>query len=161
MSTLNILVCVENHKDFPKLSLFASWTGAMINPQWLEIPVSNKFPWPQRCSSQWGSTVYYCIHQLCKQTMGARSVCWSCSALSAKCIMTLLCAMRIIFCFNLVHLKYHLTLHHLHDKQLTRNSNLVVCFVGNPLEPNQALLYPLYQSLGLLKVQWPSLQRQH
>ena len=25
--------CVENRKDFLKLSLFASWTGAMINPQ--------------------------------------------------------------------------------------------------------------------------------
>ena len=27
-------------KDFPKLSLFASWTGAMINSQWLELPMS-------------------------------------------------------------------------------------------------------------------------
>ena len=32
--------CVENRKDFPKLSLFASWTGVMINPQWLELPMS-------------------------------------------------------------------------------------------------------------------------
>ena len=32
--------CVENWKDFPKLSLFASWTGAMINPQWLELPMA-------------------------------------------------------------------------------------------------------------------------
>ena len=32
--------CVENWKDFPKLSLFASWNGAMINPQWLELPMS-------------------------------------------------------------------------------------------------------------------------
>ena len=32
--------CVENRKDFPKLSLFASRTGAMINPQWLELPMS-------------------------------------------------------------------------------------------------------------------------
>ena len=31
---------VENRKDFPKLSLFASWTGGMINPQWLELPMS-------------------------------------------------------------------------------------------------------------------------
>ena len=31
--------CVENRK-FLKLSLFASWTGAMINPQWLELPMS-------------------------------------------------------------------------------------------------------------------------
>ena len=32
--------CVENRKDFPKLSPFASSTGAMINPQWLELPMS-------------------------------------------------------------------------------------------------------------------------
>ena len=32
--------CVENWKDFPKLSLFVSWTDAMINPQWLELPMS-------------------------------------------------------------------------------------------------------------------------
>ena len=31
---------VENRKDFPKLLLSASWTGAMINPQWLELPMS-------------------------------------------------------------------------------------------------------------------------
>ena len=40
MSTLNINHCVENRKDFPKLSLFASWTGAIINPQWLGLPMS-------------------------------------------------------------------------------------------------------------------------
>ena len=40
MSTLNIQSCVENRKDFPKLSLFASRTGAMINPHWLEPPMS-------------------------------------------------------------------------------------------------------------------------
>ena len=33
-------ITVENRKYFPKLSLFASWTGAMINPQWLELPMS-------------------------------------------------------------------------------------------------------------------------
>ena len=37
-STYNLFV--ENRKDFHKLSLFASWTGAMINPQWLELPMS-------------------------------------------------------------------------------------------------------------------------
>ena len=31
---------VENRKEFPKLSIFASWTGAMINPKWLEQPMS-------------------------------------------------------------------------------------------------------------------------
>ena len=32
--------CVENRKDFPTLSLFASWPGAMNNSQWLELPIS-------------------------------------------------------------------------------------------------------------------------
>ena len=32
--------CVENRKHVPKLPLFASWTGAMINPQWFELPMS-------------------------------------------------------------------------------------------------------------------------
>ena len=27
----------KSKSDFPKLSLFASWTGAMINHQWLEL----------------------------------------------------------------------------------------------------------------------------
>ena len=40
MNTLTYNYCVENRKDFPKLSLFASWTGAMINPQWLELAMS-------------------------------------------------------------------------------------------------------------------------
>ena len=40
MSSLNNNHCVENRKDFPKLLLFTSWTGAMINPQWLELPMS-------------------------------------------------------------------------------------------------------------------------
>ena len=31
--------CVENRKDFPKLSPFAFCPGAMINPQWLEQPI--------------------------------------------------------------------------------------------------------------------------
>ena len=30
---------VETRKDFPKLSLFASWPGALINPLWLELPI--------------------------------------------------------------------------------------------------------------------------
>ena len=53
--------CVENRKDFPKLSLFPSWTGAMINPQWLELPMirTNFYGWSQSCSSHWGSTVVY------------------------------------------------------------------------------------------------------
>ena len=39
MSTLNILLFIENQNDFPKLSLFASWSGVMSNPQWLELPL--------------------------------------------------------------------------------------------------------------------------
>ena len=40
MSTLNINYFVVNLKYFPKLSLFASWSGAMINSQWLELSTS-------------------------------------------------------------------------------------------------------------------------
>ena len=41
MNTLNIQYqyYVETRKDFPKLSLFASWPGALINPLWLELPI--------------------------------------------------------------------------------------------------------------------------
>ena len=38
MSTLNIII--EDLKDIPKSSPFASLPGAMINPQWLELPMS-------------------------------------------------------------------------------------------------------------------------
>ena len=37
---IRITSYIENQKDFPKLSLFASWSGAMINPQWLKLHVS-------------------------------------------------------------------------------------------------------------------------
>ena len=30
----------KKKKKIPKLSLFASWPGTMINPQWLELPMS-------------------------------------------------------------------------------------------------------------------------
>ena len=40
MSTLNVHYCIEGRKDVPKLSSFASWPGIMINPQWLELPMS-------------------------------------------------------------------------------------------------------------------------
>ena len=32
--------CVENRKDCPKRYLFAYWPCVMINPQWLELPIS-------------------------------------------------------------------------------------------------------------------------
>ena len=35
IGTLNIQSLCRKSKRFPKLSLFASWTGVMINPQWL------------------------------------------------------------------------------------------------------------------------------
>ena len=31
---------IENQKDLPILLSFASWHGAMINPQWLKLPMS-------------------------------------------------------------------------------------------------------------------------
>ena len=40
MSTLNIPLFVEDRKDTLKEFQFASRPGAMINPQWLELPVS-------------------------------------------------------------------------------------------------------------------------
>ena len=40
MSTQIYNYCVENRENFPKLSLFASWPGTMINPHWLELPMS-------------------------------------------------------------------------------------------------------------------------
>ena len=33
-------LCVEKRNYFPKLSLFATWPGATINPQWLKLPIS-------------------------------------------------------------------------------------------------------------------------
>ena len=33
-------IIVKEIKKIPKLSLFASWPGTMINPQWLELPMS-------------------------------------------------------------------------------------------------------------------------
>ena len=38
--TQHTIIVYKIEKDFPKLSLFASWTGAMINHQWLELPMS-------------------------------------------------------------------------------------------------------------------------
>ena len=32
--------CIEDLKDFSKLLPFDSWPGTMINPQWLELPIS-------------------------------------------------------------------------------------------------------------------------
>ena len=33
-------IVVKEIKNIPKLSLFVSWPGTMINPQWLELPMS-------------------------------------------------------------------------------------------------------------------------
>ena len=41
MSILNVqLLCRKSKKDFLKLSLFAFWPGAIINPQWFKLPIS-------------------------------------------------------------------------------------------------------------------------
>ena len=41
MSTLNIqLLCRKSKKKIPKLSPFTSWLSTIINPQWLELPMS-------------------------------------------------------------------------------------------------------------------------
>ena len=36
-------IIVKEIKKAPKLSLFASWPGTMINPQWLELSMSRTF----------------------------------------------------------------------------------------------------------------------
>ena len=33
-------IIVKEIKKIPKLSVFASWPGIMINPYWLELPMS-------------------------------------------------------------------------------------------------------------------------
>ena len=38
--TQHTIIVKEIKKKIPKLSLFASWPGTMINPQWLELPMS-------------------------------------------------------------------------------------------------------------------------
>ena len=38
---------IEDGKDIPKLSPFASWPGIMINPQWLELLSKTKFHSPK------------------------------------------------------------------------------------------------------------------
>ena len=40
MSTLNIQLLCRKWKKIPRLSLFASSPGTMINPHWLELPMS-------------------------------------------------------------------------------------------------------------------------
>ena len=40
MSTLNIPLLWRRPKNILTLPLFASWPGAMINPQWLELLIS-------------------------------------------------------------------------------------------------------------------------
>ena len=40
MSTHKYHYCIGHQKDFLKLSPFAFWHGAMINPHWLELPMS-------------------------------------------------------------------------------------------------------------------------
>ena len=42
MSTHNIYSFKEDRKENPQLFPFASWPGAKINPQWLELPMSKK-----------------------------------------------------------------------------------------------------------------------
>ena len=35
-------IIIEDWKDSPKSFPFASWLGAMINPQWLKLPISRR-----------------------------------------------------------------------------------------------------------------------
>ena len=38
--TQHTIIFIEDRKDFPKSFLFAFWSGTMINPQWLKLPMS-------------------------------------------------------------------------------------------------------------------------
>ena len=40
MSTRNMPFYIEDRKDTTKLYSFAFWPGVIINPQWLELPIS-------------------------------------------------------------------------------------------------------------------------
>ena len=40
--TQHTIIVKEMKKKIPKLSLFASWSDTIINPQWLELPMSRK-----------------------------------------------------------------------------------------------------------------------
>ena len=40
MSIVKYHYCIEDRKGFPKLSPFAPGYGAMIDPQWFELPIS-------------------------------------------------------------------------------------------------------------------------
>ena len=40
MNKLNIPLLCKDRKGFPELSPFASWPGAITDPQWFELPIS-------------------------------------------------------------------------------------------------------------------------
>ena len=37
-----LTIIYKNRIDIPKSCPFASWPGAMVNPQWLELPMSGE-----------------------------------------------------------------------------------------------------------------------
>ena len=48
LNTLNIPLITEDQKDSPNLFPFALWPGTLVNPQWLELPMSGtKFHGPK------------------------------------------------------------------------------------------------------------------
>ena len=48
---------IEDRKDIPELSPFASWSGGISSSQWLELPISRNVHGRKWCSSHWLSTL--------------------------------------------------------------------------------------------------------
>ena len=63
MSTLNILLFIEDWKDTPKISPFASRPGAIINLSDSNYPCLEQFPWSKRYSSLESSTVFRTLYK--------------------------------------------------------------------------------------------------
>ena len=61
MSTLNIQLLWRKLK-IPKLSLFASWPGTMIIPQWLELPMSRTIFYGPKDVRAFEVRLYLCLH---------------------------------------------------------------------------------------------------
>ena len=62
---------MEDRKDFPKFSPFASRPGAMINPQWLELPISQTNfhgPLDARVFQVKVRTRYRCVYSISSQS---------------------------------------------------------------------------------------------
>ena len=67
---------IEDRKYIHILFPFAFWPDAMNNPQWLELPCLEQFPWSQRCSNY--IVKFYCIYQRQLLNSSNYSSTWTC-----------------------------------------------------------------------------------